>query len=178
MHIQSFVVAVVVVLLSGVLAACEPTTCGDLEEDLSVALGHASMEGWEAIEAGSEVLVAPGSQGWGLMIEVNIRLTGLAADVGAYSTADVQIFRGTEEAAQLTAPGTRMLAALCQDDGALLSRNRRVEFSDDYTDFTMLEGIDLGIDALLAIDVELQDGRSVAQELQVNLIRAGMAGVL
>ena len=167
---QSLVaVSCVIALLS--LVGCEETSCVNPDEGLSVQRGYPGMGDWIPIEEGDDVLVAPGSQGWGLMVEVNIRIAGLSADQGAYSTASVDIVRLSEAREQLTAPGTRMLAALCQDDGALMSRNRRVEFGEDYMLFDELDGIDEGFDALLSIEVEFHDGTLISQEVEVHLFR-------
>ncbi len=154
-----------------VCSACQQPGCSDSDVPLTVELGYPGMEGWQPIEDEDQVLVSPGSQGWGLMVEVNIRIAGLSADSGAYSTADVQIIRSSEDQEPLTAPGTRVLAALCQEDGTLLSRNRRVEFSEDHMVFDELEGIDEGFDAVLKITVEFHDGTTVRQELDVHLYR-------
>ena len=171
MPLKHFLLAVfsfAVLLLS---VGCEETSCVNPDEELSVQLGYPGMGEWIPIEGGDDVLVAPGSQGWGLMVEVNIRIAGLSADQGAYSTAAVDIVRLSEAREQLTAPGTRMLAALCQDDDALMSRNRRVEFGEDYMLFEELDGIDEGFDALLSIEVEFHDGTLISQELEVHLYR-------
>ncbi len=162
-------VSFIIVLLCS--AGCEETSCINPDEELSVQLGYPGMGEWIPIEEGDDVLVSPGSQGWGLMVEVNIRIAGLSADEGAYSTAAVHIVRLSEAREQLTAPGTRMLAALCQDDDALMSRNRRVEFGEDYMLFEELEGIDEGFDALLSIEVEFHDGTLFSQEVEVHLFR-------
>jgi len=162
---------VLLLLLSCAGAACEPEGCVDSDSPLVVELGLPGMDEWLAIEDGDEVLVAPGSQGWGLMVEVNIRIFGLSSSSGSYSTAEVHILRAGDEQEQLTAPGTRVLAALCQEDGSLLSRNRRVEFSEDHMTFDELEGIDEGFDGVLEIRVEFDDGSIASQELQVHLYR-------
>jgi hypothetical protein len=159
------------VLLLLATAACEQDACPGSEGDRAVALGYPGMGDWLAIADGDDVLVAPGSQGWGLMVEVNIRIDGLSNETGSYSTAEVHITRRDDEQDQLTAPGTRVLAALCQDDDSLLSRNRRVEFSDEHMTFDELPGIDDGFDAILEIRVEFADGTRVSQELDVHLYR-------
>ena len=171
MTLKQPVLAVLLILIMSVCVACDGELCESPNEDLSVQLGYAGMGEWTPIEQGDEILVSPGSQGWGLMVEVNIRIAGLAADLGAYSTASVHLVRMSESSELLTAPGTRMLAALCQEDGALMSRNRRVEFGEDYMLFEELEGIDDGFDALLRIEVEFQDGTQIEQQLEVHLYR-------
>ena len=176
MTLKQPVVVVLSLFLMSLCVACDGELCESPNEGLSVQLGYPGMGEWTPIEEDDEILVSPGSQGWGLMVEVNIRIAGLAADLGAYSTASVHLLRVSEASEQLTAPGTRMLAALCQDDGALMSRNRRVEFGEDYMLFEELDGIDEGVDALLRIEVEFQDGTQIEQQLQVHLYRDEPAG--
>lgn len=171
MYIKRLLLAVSLIGVLLFSIGCEETPCVNPDEELSVQLGYPGMGEWLPIEEGDDVLVAPGSQGWGLMVEVNIRIAGLSAKQGAYSTASVRIVRLSEAREQLTAPGTRMLAALCQDDGALMSRNRRVEFGEDYMVFEELEGIEEGFDAILSIDVEFHDGTLVSHEVEVHLYR-------
>lgn len=176
MTLKKPALVVLSIFLMSLCVACDGDLCERPEEELSVQLGYPGMGDWSPIEEGDEILVSPGSQGWGLMVEVNIRIAGLAADQGAYSTASVHLVRVSEASEQLTAPGTRMLAALCQEDGALMSRNRRVEFGEDYMLFEELDGIDEGFDALLRSEVEFQDGTQIAQELEVHLYREEPAG--
>jgi len=151
--------------------ACEQDSCPGSGADPAVQLGYPGMGDWQAIADGDDILVSPGSQGWGLMVEVNIRIDGLSNESGSYSTAEVHITRRQDEQDQLTAPGTRVLAALCQDDDSLLSRNRRVEFSDEHMTFDELPGIEAGFDAVLETRIEFDDGTGVSQSLDVHLYR-------
>ncbi len=157
------------VLSTLVAAACEPAAnCSGEGFDPGVGVGFAGMEGWEPIQTNDLVLVEPGSQGYGLMVLINVRYQGIAISDGAHSQADVQIVLDTGET--ITEDGSMRLASLCQDDGALVSRNRRIELLGNYASLEDLEGLDTGINAHIVIDSVMPGGETFEQDLPVILV--------
>ena len=149
------------------LSACEvPGDCEAAADEPSIEVGYAEIGDWTGIETGDPVLVEPGSQGSGLMVQVNLRLVGLPADLGAFSDVSVQLFQGDQ---QLTADGSRTLSAVCTEDGTLLSRNRRIEFDDRFSTLGDLDKIDEGFEAELLIEATLQDGTFLESQVPVFL---------
>ncbi|HCP47965.1 MAG TPA: hypothetical protein DIU15_18135 [Deltaproteobacteria bacterium] len=153
-------------LLATLTMGCDTTDCADAVGEPAIEVGFSSVDEWQPVSAGDAIFVEAGNQGSGLMVLLNLRLVGVDAAVGAYSTLDVQLVRDGEA---LTVEGGRTMAAVCQDDGALVARNRRVEFTDLYYTLDDLDGIYDGFEGELQVTAELIDGTQLQTVVPVVL---------
>jgi len=163
---KTLLATALVLLLSTLVVGCDPTGCEPAAGDPAIEVGYASVDGWEAVSSGDPIVVEPGNQGSGLMVLLNLRLVGVDAALGAYSNLNVQLLRDGEA---LTVEGGRTMAAVCQDDGALVARHRRVEFTDLYYTLDDLQDIYEGIDCEIQVTAELVDGTELQAVVPVVL---------